>query len=577
MTDDERRRQEAFVRRNRTAREQLLSRPQVEQSRNDDESRFGRDVGYFASYSKGLPHDASGEVEPDAFETMRSALDGRGGGGFDAIPQPGPRPLTNPEAATSFNPSGIDPNGVIAPPAPAFDSQQAAAEMVELYWMALLRDVPFADYDQHPSVGRAAAELSGLDGYAGPGSDGSLDPSTLFRGTTAGNTRGPYVSQFLLKNFERGVVERTQQFRPLEPTDYMLDFDDWLAVQNGEIPLGGINRSTPEEPSLADAGIRRNTSRYPITGRDLATYVGENVSQQPYMNAALILQNSEPGDTDADRADENLALSNLSADGPGSVPMEPGLPVDPNVPAGFVDYVRSGYQSLLGGILQMHAHAAWYHKWRVHRRLRPEEFGGRVRQVVTGARIDGQPAGDRYPIHDDLLGSEALRRTRAPTADGGLDTALLPQAYPDGSPTHPSYPGGHAVTAGSNATVLKAYFDGTALITNPVRPDPSDPTQLTTQGTPDTLTLKGEINKLAANVSFARSWAGIHYRSDTTTGLRIGERIAVGLLRERLRHRSESAYGSVGTFSFETFDGVDVTVSADGVSPADAFDPPLYR
>jgi len=79
--------------------------------------------------------------------------------------------------------------------------------------------------------------------------------------------------------------------------------------------------------------------------------------------------------------------------------MDPGLPVGPNVPDGFVDFVRSGYQSLLGGILQMHAHAAWYHKWRVHRRLRPEEFGGRVYHVMEGNSIDGQPATDRYPIH----------------------------------------------------------------------------------------------------------------------------------------------------------------------------------
>ncbi|ESS07371.1 MAG: PAP2 superfamily protein, partial [uncultured archaeon A07HB70] len=497
-----------------------------------------------------------------AFETMRSALGTGGGGDFDAIPQAGPRPLTNPEAATSFNPVGLDPNNVYGPAPPPFDSAEAAAEMVELYWMALTRDVPFDEYDDHEAVGAAADELSGLTDFAGPTAQ-----ADLFRGTVEGARTGPYVSQFLLKNFERGVIERDQQFRPLEPTDYMVDFGDWLAVQRGEIPDGGINRTTPDEPSLSDAGIRVDVRRYPITGRDLATYVGENVSQQPYLNAALILQNSEPDDD----SPENLALTNLSADGTGSVPMSPDLPVDPNVPDGFVDYVRGGYQSILGGILQIHAHAAWYHKWRLHRRLRPEEFGGRVYQIENGTRIDGQPAADRYPIHGQLLDSTALSRTQ-----NTVDTSLLPQAYPDGSPTHPSYPGGHAVTAGSNGTILKAYFDEDAVITNPVRPDPDDPTSLTTDGTPDTLTVGGEINKLAANVSYARSLAGIHYRSDTTSGLRIGERIAVAVLRERLRERSADAYGSVGEFSFTTFDGDDVTITVDGVSPADAFDPPLF-
>ncbi len=458
---------------------------------------------------------------------------------------------------------GLDPNDVYAPAAPSFDSARAAGEMVELYWMALLRDVPFSEYTGNDDIATATEDLGGLTDFRGP-----TDPGTLFRGSIEGAQTGPYVSQFLYKNFERGVIENDQRFRPLEPTEYMIDYDDWLAVQNGEIPDGGINRTTPGRPSLSDAGIREESKRYPVTGRDLATYVGENVSQQPYMNAALILQNSEPSDD----SPGNLALSNLSAEGAGSVPMESGLPVDPNVPDGFIDYVRSGYQSLLGGILQEHAHAAWYHKWRVHRRPRPEEFGGRVSHVREETTIDGQPAGDRYPIHGDLLDSTALAET-----ESRLDTSLLPQAYPDGSPTHPSYPGGHAVTAGSNATILKAYFDGDAEITNPVRPDPSDPTSLTTDGTPNSLTVRGEINKLAANVSYARSWAGIHYRSDTTAGLRIGERVAAAVLSERLRQRSAGAYDSRGEFTFTTFDGTEVTVSADGVSPASAFDPPLFR
>jgi hypothetical protein len=563
-TDDrEERRARAAQRRRASIETNLEDRPIHEHPTNGDEDRFDRGVNYFASFSKGLPHDEVGEVDPDAFETLREALETDGGGDFDAIPEPGPRPLTNPEAGVSYNPVGIDPNDVYAPAAPAFDSAEAAAEMVELYWQALLRDVPFHEYGEHEDVGTAATELAGLSDFPGP-----TDPSSLFRGTVPGVDAGPYISQFLYKDFERGVYKRDQQLRPLEPTDYMLDYEDWLAVQNGEIPDGGINRSTPDQPSLSDADIRLDERRYPVTGRDLATYVGENVSQQPYVNAALILQNSEPDD-EADPG--NLALRNLS-EGPGSIPMDSGLPVDPNVPDGFVDYVRSGYQSLLGGILQAHAHAAWYHKWRVHRRPRPEEFGGRVHHVVEGTEIDGMPAADRYPIDDQLLDSTALAEVR-----DRLDTALLPQAYPDGSPTHPSYPGGHAVTAGSNATILKAYFKEDAVIANPVRAVTDDQGRYTELEVLDLeLTVGDEINKLATNVAYARSWAGIHYRSDTTAGLRIGERIATSVLRDRLRQRPEGAYGSRGAFSFTTFDGVEVTVTSDGVEPAEAFDPPLY-
>ncbi|ESS03046.1 MAG: hypothetical protein A07HR67_02555 [uncultured archaeon A07HR67] len=294
------RRQRAAQRRREAIREALQRRPLVEQPVNSDESTYNNAVNYFASYSKGLPHDENGEVDTDAYEALQSALASENGGSFGDVPQAGVRPLTNPEAAISYNTMGLDPNDVYSPPAPSFDSARTAGEMVELYWMALLRDIPFHEFTDNADVAAAATELAGLTDFTGP-----VEPANIFRGNIQGAQTGPYVSQFLLKDFERGVVHRTQRFRPLEPTDYMINYDHWLAVQNGNIPLGGINRTTPDEPSLSDAGIRRDTERYPITGRDLATYVGENVSQQPYMNAGLILQNSEPDDD----SPGNLALS----------------------------------------------------------------------------------------------------------------------------------------------------------------------------------------------------------------------------------------------------------------------------
>ena len=519
---------------------------------NDDETRFGRERNYFATFSKGLPHDQHGEVDPDAFEALREALETENGGDFDAIPRPGERPLTNPEAALSYNPMGIDPNDVYAPAAPAFDSPRTAAEMVELYWMALLRDVPFREYGSDDLAGAAVDELAGLSDHPAP-----TTPDTVFRGTVPGATEGPHVSQFLYKDFERGVRRHDQLLRVLEPgVDYLTDYDEWLAVQNGGVPNGAINRTLPGGPSSADAGIRTE-ERYIVTGRDLATFVLENTSEQPYVNAALILQNGE----DVTR---------------GGLPLDEGVPVGGNVPAGFVDYSRSAYQSLVAGIVQAHKHAAWYHKWRVHRRLRPEEYGGRLYHVLEDTAINGQSAADRYPIDDQLTDARAVERTRQ-----RFGTPLLPQAYPEACPTHPSYPGGHSVSAGSCATVLKAYFDEDAVIQTPVRPTTDDDGRYTELEPIDAdLTVGGELNKLAANMSHARSWAGIHYRSDSTAGLRIGERVATSVLRDRLRYRSADAYGSRGSFTFTTFDGVTVEVTADGVTPVDgsdtAFDPPLF-
>jgi hypothetical protein len=68
-----------------------------------------------------------------------------------------------------------------------------AAEMAELYWLALMRDVAFREYAGHPLSTAAIADLRAI-GF------GELTPATLFRGETAGDRCGPFVSQFLLRD-----------------------------------------------------------------------------------------------------------------------------------------------------------------------------------------------------------------------------------------------------------------------------------------------------------------------------------------------------------------------------------------
>jgi hypothetical protein len=36
---------------------------------------------------------------------------------------------------------------------------------------------------------------------------------------------------------------------------------------------------------------------------------------------------------------------------------------------------------------------------------------------------------------------------------------LLPQAFPEGSPTHPCYPTGHGAVAGACITAIKFFYD----------------------------------------------------------------------------------------------------------------------
>jgi hypothetical protein len=76
--------------------------------------------------------------------------------------------------------------------------------MVELYWMALCRDVNFTQYGSDPLAQAAAAELSSLAGFVGPMSGREVTAQSLFRGFTAEDVIGPYVSQLLLRPFNYG-------------------------------------------------------------------------------------------------------------------------------------------------------------------------------------------------------------------------------------------------------------------------------------------------------------------------------------------------------------------------------------
>src|SRR5207245_3052719 len=94
-------------------------------------------------------------------------------------------------------------------PAPSLGCPQASGEMVERYWMALARDVPFTEYATNRTTRAAVAELSRLPDFRGPKTGGVVTPDILFSGFTAGDLVGPYISQFLWKPAEFGVEEIT--------------------------------------------------------------------------------------------------------------------------------------------------------------------------------------------------------------------------------------------------------------------------------------------------------------------------------------------------------------------------------
>ncbi|CUH82461.1 hypothetical protein [Tropicibacter naphthalenivorans] len=138
---------------------------------------------------------------------------------------------------------------------------------------------------------------------------------------------------------------------------------------------------------------------------------------------------------------------------------------------------------------------------------------------------------------------------------------LLPMAFAEGSPMHPSYGAGHAAVAGACVTVLKAFF-------KTVDPDNSWTQTLMSEidaekvkGLKDIkdLTVEGELNKLAANIAIGRDMAGVHYYSDYYESLRLGERIAVGILHEQM-----SNYNEPVSMYLKSFDGDRITIKTDG-------------
>jgi membrane-associated phospholipid phosphatase len=289
----------------------------------------------------------------------------------------------------------------------------------------------------------------------------------------------------------------------------MTDQPSWLAVQNGQGPF---------------AQNTIDTTRFTCTGRDLCVYVHTDP------NAGLLISFYNAG----------IWLFEQNA------PLNPGNPYTKYTKqAGFATFGVPHFLCLLGEAKQRACKAAWYSKWFVHRALRPEAYGGLVHMTKTGQAS--------YPLHKDVLNSIAVANVFAqPRA------YFLPQAFPEGSPQHPSYPQGHATMAGACATILKAAFDGSVafktLGDKRIVTASADGLSLVdyTGSDASQITVNGEIEKLASNIGQARDFAGIHWRSDYEWGLRLGEAAALSVLRDQSNiYAGEDFEG----FEITTFDG----------------------
>ncbi len=527
---------------------------------NGDEERYS---SRFASYSKGLPHYPNGEPILTHYNALLAALQSGLAADFEAVTLGGERKFVNPQAAYAFTLEGADPHAIAMTPAPTFKSAEAAGEMEELYWMSLVRDVRFDQYGSDSTVAQAISRLNQLRLYLGAkSSSGLVTASTVFRSALPGATQGPFISQFIYKTVPRsaGPLAVTADTNPPptgtigEPTgiqlvdqriltrragdDRVTAYSEWLDIQNGKLPADPTDTLEDFDP----------VRRYIRNGRDLAEWVHFDYPLQAALQAALLV--ARQGDFLPDGTyDPDPKSSPQVAD--SSSPYRNYAKQEP-----FITFGNSDAQSLTALVTNTSLRAQWFQKWLVPGRLRPEEYGGRAHNHLNNVAT--------YPVPDELLSSPVLPLVLARNAQlnaarglGSSGTYLLAQAFPEGSPLHPSYGSGHSTYIGAGVTAIKALYGSRVTsprVINPQVPN-SDGTALVPYN--GTLDLFDELDKLASNIGVARLFAGVHYRSDHEHALRLGELYALRALQDWMRLYHEP----VNNILVPTFGGNTLTVT----------------
>lgn len=617
MTD---RRQDSYAVRVEAA-ELARSRNHPDHQANGDEQRYAG-AKYFMSFTKGLPHnpDTGLLADPNDFVEFRRAIDDgfidpfstpvrHGalhevvGGVVQQIKPKQNQPLPNdfrqweaPTAGVVFDLEGPDAQAVTMPPAPPLldgngnPNPELVLEMAEVYELAILRDQPFNDFesrdpdDTDDAITQSIARLNALD-YIGSqtgrprkvNSDGQLDRQTIFRGSSPGVEVGPYLSQFLLigntdvngggnvaeGKITYGVLQIDQKVPIAKPnTDYMTDKAEYVRIQRGLRPTGGTETYINANGNDAVAS-ERPARRFISTPRDLATYVHYDALYEAYLNACIILLGMgtpfDPG------------FDHLSGVGAGA-----NDPDRRRNAGGFALYGGPHILNLVTEVATRALKAVRFQKFNNHIRLRPEALAARIELI----RDNVSPVPPELSKNVGAFKTQLQETLNSISSGPGKGKNFLPMAFPEGSPMHPAYGAGHATVAGACVTILKAFFDTSAVlverdIKDPKPNGPKTEVRFTRYAAGDrpvefrapaisqsgdnldkrsckkALTLEGELNKLAANISIGRDMAGVHYFSDYYDSLRMGEEIAIGILEEQALTYSTDPF----VLSVPTFDG----------------------
>jgi hypothetical protein len=316
-----------------------------------------------------------------------------------------------------------------------------------------------------------------------------------------------------------------QTFLPNQ--NFVTSVAEFMNVQNGFPPSGHLAM----DPTL----------RHIRNGRDFTAYTHVDVLHQAHFIAFLVLAGIScplnPGNPYGPREIKGTAVGNRSEHGFGT--LDPG-----------------DCASTLPEMATRALKAAWFQKWIVNLRQRPEEYGALVQARKTNRAPIPQAAN---ALHPDVLNSQAAARIFAQ-----FGTYLMPLAFPEGAPPHPCYPTGHGTVAGACLTALKFFFDGSQKIQPLLRAAGSDVMVPSEDGltlVPYTgadaanLTVNGEILKLAFNVTHGHGiHAGIHFRSSSRASVLLGEQVGISVLNDRAQ-----SYNEPFTISITKFDGTTQT------------------
>lgn len=423
-------------------------------------SNEDRKPPYIFNFTKGLSHGLNGLlVDPVEFEDFADGTEDHDPATFEKAdpfreqfltvlangdpncPKDGKyRQWESPTAGHAYVLEGPDPQAIPMPPAPPAGSAELAAEIAEVYQMALSRDWPVASFmddtlikglkdavtgkkpasqsvitGHKTKVDGAAHNLTGMRWFKGEQNKLDLaddeqkgrrrfgtpqSASNMFRGLGEDLWATPFLSQFMVmgsggchRTFEdrrTGIISYgaqtiDQRCRVAVPhRDYMMTWPEYIDVQNG-----ANIRARADLPPEFVRGIRRHMS----TLRDLATYVHDDQLYQAYLNAALIML--------AERFD-----------------LDPGIPFhDASAMARFRSnrepFALFGGPHLLTLVTEVSSRAlkaVRYQKFSVHRRMRPEAAGGLMHAILTFYTPHREQGGKQWAIGDGSAESVARKQ-----------------------------------------------------------------------------------------------------------------------------------------------------------------------